>query len=1156
MPASLTGYPTHPIAYPFPPESQPDSPAPSTPLADSPLMPAEHQQAVPGLPRHQTRSGPVLPGLLRNPADSVEFEHGASRRRKRESVQAPEKPRRHTLGVLGNPPSHSGDADKNLQAQLISTMGSVTDSSVTVPARSLISQPYALFKQVVNQPEVLAWLRGKGFSLDSVVIGSNSVSGFVTHNGVVSRQTYSLQDTSGWWQVSARVMRALEALDPTHHGVPYVTADSPHVSRNVASLFYGVQPAVTQEQASTLVKQMEANWPPLSATETRNHLLRLEWSTRGINALDDQENLADALERAASGIADSAPISLANIGFSPVLSEPVPGAPCTDERCTLQEVARSMNLDELDTAGDVRAAANWLRTRFAPPPQDSNYAQLLPKQWAVGTLSANDKRALAALATDQKYGANTVGAQLGRRLVTQVIPQDTAANADRIWHQLLNTPLAQAWGRELAQHLNWTQRTDDDAAGARQRRALVTSAILLSVDPQAPASPGHSAGYHFYAPANMGREMRAVRKDFERHLVEEKGVSVRAAPLLAHLFLAHAAPEFLVKPNPPHADNTLEQLGLSVDAIRIGSPAWMTLNLGTALAEVWGGAGASRGMNLNELGALTMSQAFPPAQQALVEGLGAKVVLDVGVMAGIVPQRSDDQYTAEDYHKARDGIERRAQMLENAIETLGASPPTRTGLAFKALKPTFPELTDDELQTLTLRKPATKFDLIGSGVNAKKPTLVEAYATGDLHKGPFGFTHPLITQAEFDRRIASLEKIADQVPGAVDGYLGDTKAAMPALMKMTLANLPLDIRQALEWGTVDIYRLRQETGETQPQDAATGNKVARNRGWHGSLLRVRYQDKTHYCEFFPASGKIIDRTADLAGKNLKLNEGVIEEVREYLVRKPSRVHRYLRGTQQPFDFNAYLTGEAPRPGASSKVIISRVGASLGGSSATGQGGSRNEWVPDTFESVKTQAIVDTLLQGNYIGNYSGHRQALLDYANAVLPSEDNAMGYVDRLMSKENGRALVSMISFVGALVDIYEGSVSQGVKGLLIDLVSLIGTGGLQTVYKTGKAIRLASRLNRQAFVANSLKESNALLRALFNPTEGFLGLWDQPGKLSKFLTRTQRGLPVKVGMGVYVPADLFEKARFSQGTFPSVSEMLEKANAAPFASVPSVVN
>ncbi|QZC92584.1 hypothetical protein K2E96_15595 [Pseudomonas sp. ERGC3:05] len=1194
MPISLIPYANSQNGRPSPADNSPftfasssESPQPARQSLGgfAPPAPEGDQKQLPVFAPIETRGGLRSPGRFGQPSEGTD--PVAVRREKRALVQTPDKPARNTLGLLAGAHSHSADADETLQTQLIAQMGSVPDALVTVPVRSLMSQPFDIYKRVLNQPEVLAWLRGKGFSLDSVTIGKNAVSGLVTHNGVTSHQAYTLQDTSGWWQVSARVMHALEALDPTHQGVPYVSINSQQISRNVASLFYGVSPPHTAEQANALVTSLEAGWPALSAAETRNHPLRSEWSKRVINELDDRENLADALERTALGVADSRPLSLSGTEFEVsrtnplkrdgearrrlaelvalpemqgvladlgqtlsdqtvriseghlqvlqptlnqwldvpvsdrwsqplkdalaavvVLSEQTGNALYSDDRHDLRQVARSMGLGALDTAGQARAAAQWLRTHFPPTAPVGNYAKLLPQAWAAGTLSASDKTTLISLATDQKYGANTIGLAWGRQIVTQVDPQETAARADPIWDELLNTPQAQQWGRELAQALGWYKGEGDDDIDAAQRKSLLTAAIMLSVEPNVPAAQGSAAGYQFYTPANMGREMRAVRKDFEKHLIEKKGVSARAAPLVAHLFLAHAAPEFLVKPDQQESTKLPEPLRQSPDKIRVGSPTWMTVSLGSALAEVWGGAGASRGMSLNELGALTTLETVQPQQQALAIALGAKRVLDVGIMTGTVPRRSDGNYTPGDYQLASDGITRRSEAVEQSIVTLGTAPPTRSSLAIKALKQAFPELTDSEIETITVRKPATQRSLSGVGINTKWPTLVEAYATGDLHQHWFSFSHPRITQAQFDARIKTLPPIADQVGGAVDHYLSNVKGAMPSLMKMSLADLPLDVRQAMEWGEVQVYRLRRETGETQPEDAGRGSKVAENRGWHGVLLVIKYEGKNRLLEFFPTSGTVIDRTASLAGKRLSLNEGVIEEETVPRWRSGTKTLRYLRGTQAPFDFNAYLTGEAPRNTTSSKVIISKVGASMAGAASKGSGDNRNEWVPDTFGSAKSQAIIDVILSGNYIGNYSGHRQAFIDHANAVLPSEDNVRGYVNRLMSKENGRALVSMISFIGPLVDIYEGNIKDGLKGLAIDTLLFIGAGGLQATRKAWNAIRFASRLNKQAFRVSVLKEGTALLRGIFNPSEGFFGLPNQPSRLGDFLRRARKGV------------------------------------------------
>lgn len=226
------------------------------------------------------------------------------------------------------------------------------------------------------------------------------------------------------------------------------------------------------------------------------------------------------------------------------------------------------------------------------------------------------------------------------------------------------------------------------------------------------------------------------------------------------------------------------------------------------------------------------------------------------------------------------------------------------------------------------------------------------------------------------------------------------------------------------------------------------------------------------------------------------------------------------------------------------------------SATKGTADKPEDWVPDTFNSAKTQAIIDTILQGNYIGNYSGHRKELITHANAVLPSEDTARGYVDRLMTKENGRAMVSMISFVGPIVSMFEGDVKDGFKSLLIDVMSFVGTGGLQAGHKAWKAVSLASQISGQTFRSTLMKEGIALLRGIFNPAEGFLDLPKQPGKLLEFMQRTYKGLTRKVGMGIFVPADVFEKARFTQDATPVFSEMLGAASATLPSKVQGTVN
>ena len=135
------------------PSSRSHQPASQNLKSLAPRAAVDDQQRLPVLPPIQTRGSLVSPGRFGDLSDGAN--PVAESRVKRALVQTPDKPAHNTLGRLAGPHSHSADADQTLQAQLITKMGSVSDSLVTVPERSLISQPFEIYKRVVNQPEVL-----------------------------------------------------------------------------------------------------------------------------------------------------------------------------------------------------------------------------------------------------------------------------------------------------------------------------------------------------------------------------------------------------------------------------------------------------------------------------------------------------------------------------------------------------------------------------------------------------------------------------------------------------------------------------------------------------------------------------------------------------------------------------------------------------------------------------------------------------------------------------------------------------------------------------------------------------------------------------------------------------------------------------------------
>lgn len=224
----------------------------------------------------------------------------------------------------------------------------------------------------------------------------------------------------------------------------------------------------------------------------------------------------------------------------------------------IRQVLDHKGLGSPRTAGETRNIISWLRSALPPAPPLGNYAGLMQREWAPGLLTASDKALIKTLASERWSGEYRQDFACLDDLPVLALQENPGAHLDK----LLNSEQALDFGERLARALKWPQ----EPFSKTLRQQLVIAALTVHADPDAPSEPGHVAGYDLYQPANMGLALGAVRGHVEQHLVDKRGVDPKLAVLTAHIGLAQAAPEFLVKDVPLQ--------------IRIGTPAWAERRLG------------------------------------------------------------------------------------------------------------------------------------------------------------------------------------------------------------------------------------------------------------------------------------------------------------------------------------------------------------------------------------------------------------------------------------------------------------------------------------------------------------------------------------------------------------------------------------------------
>ena len=246
-------------------------------------------------------------------------------------------------------------------------------------------------------------------------------------------------------------------------------------------------------------------------------------------------------------------------------------------------------------------------------------------------------------------------------------------------------------------------------------------------------------------------------------------------------------------------------------------------------------------------------------------------------------------------------------------------------------------------------------------------------------------------------------------------------------------------------------------------------------------------------------------------------------------RKPHGPFAYVqtsfqRGTEQPFDFDAYSTGSPPKPGAKSTVIIEKMATEF---PATTEIASRR--VPNTFSSNKTARMVETFLAHSF----DGKRDALLEHANqpTKLHSRRTYPFASGKVFSSENARLMLRLIPFVGAVFDFAQGKVAEGLTGLLIDFASFVATGGLTGARQFFSGMKMLIPFSRKAFSMSGLKGAGSFFMSVFNPLAGAVDVLKAGPKSLAATRKILMGEAARVGPGIYMTNTIMEKIRWITG-------------------------
>ncbi|MCP1510938.1 hypothetical protein [Pseudomonas rhodesiae] len=633
---------------------------------------------------------------------------------------------------------------------------------------------------------------------------------------------------------------------------------------------------------------------------------------------------------------------------------------------------------------------------------------------------------------------------------------------------------------------------------------------------QGPA--GTVAGYALYQPANAGRTLNEVRSDLEAYLRDIKHLDPKVAVLVAHVGLARSAPEFLVREVP--------------DAIRIGTPAWMELRLGCAMAEAVA-PGTSRAMDEQQVSALTTLTPLSDEQRTLMQGRGLSVLLDWAVLNGVIPERPQGEHSEQEIKKASELFGRQRRHAARSFRIASTPLPTRRALAVRELLKVFPGTSTSQLEAMTvfIADAGERRNMRLSEPRTR--SLIEAYMTGDLVPGkwiltrdippqemrkpsttPFQFqneaTLPVAARERLDSLIRRLPVMDDMLKKDIDTYHNFQQRGFVTKLKLMFAGLPLADRQRLELGEVDLFTLRKKTGKPQVNEEREDRAAVT--GHQGALMRVLHDAAVTYYEVL-YSGSIVKH--DDPQVTLALDRVILDQ--SHIAQYKLQAQNYIRrGHEVPLDFNAYASGAAPDPQTTSAdIIIDRLGRRLP-AAVLPDDVTPPTFVPDSYQSERVEFIACEIAEHNFYETADD----MLTRAKGQLSLEKNRQAHA------RDVNLLVSLVPFVGAYQEFSDGNFAKGMQSLALDVAGVaIGAGGqARALIRSARVLakntarptlgRLGARVapmtpkvawswtepkvrfSDAAF--DFSKQSTAFFNAVFNPLDGY----------PRLLTAASRGL------------------------------------------------
>lgn len=582
----------------------------------------------------------------------------------------------------------------------------------------------------------------------------------------------------------------------------------------------------------------------------------------------------------------------------------------TNEAISLRQALRLYSIPLPTTLEAARLTAHRRAITVPHPMHEHSYWRALnpaqATQPAGWTLSEPDRRRVIALSQNYLPDPDeTLFSYLSQPVLAGKSVVDIRAEADLLMIRLIASPRAQRLAGQLAQAVQWQGSEASVAGGHANRSALLWAALILSLDPSAGVPLSRINGLDWTAPYFWGESVAFVRLQVERSF---RGFAPGAAALAAHLMLCGQAPHLLVRDIPDSLPFLCTQ-------------TWVLFQQYASYLEQRI-PGSARQMSHDEI----LYLAYLPLRGSwslfLDSALATPPILDWAITNGILPRQ--EQYTVAQVNIAITALNDLRARLQVAQDMFAKPVPSQRQIALEALQKVYPQvaLLEDLVWTWSPQAPVPSSHL------GKKYAFVDLYMAAELEANSRRWVSSDVRlhYPQMAERFTQLQPFGQVFAQAFGERLQQVKTAYVHYLQNTLPALSLPRREALEFGKVEFFALRNGMAP-----AAT----------FGILVCAHFYQDQHVYECFPKHMLMRPR------RDLDHNT---------LITAATSAHQTLPNLA--FQWTAYATGAEPAdtPPLTPGLRISKLDSVLPEVEDLPQADTDGHRIPRSLDSARSQAL--------------------------------------------------------------------------------------------------------------------------------------------------------------------------------------------------------